>query len=373
MLKKIPLILLAGIGLALTGCQQQAASVDEAKIPIEVQAVTLGELPQTLFYNGDIKAEFDVKVFSKVPDRIERYYVDEGDKVEKGSPIAKVTATTMEQAVRQAEAAVAAAEAQEANLRTEYERAQRLRGEDAMSQQQYDAVKTQYEAVSAQVIQARAGLISAKSLSSDATVSAPMGGIIGKRYYEEGDMAAPSMPVASVVQMDRVKIEVEAPEADMGRLAVGQRAAVTVRSFPGEVFEGKVIKISPVLDPLTRMATVEILIPNPGHRLKPGMFAEVEVTTGVIENTIVVPRYCVIENTSMVQVNGKDQVTRNYFVYVMNDSSKAEQRQLDVTYVNHQSIAVKGGLSLGEKLVVQGQNNLRDGVAVVVPQPEEAN
>ena len=101
-------------------------------------------------------------------------------------------------------------------------------------------------------------------------------------------MATPALPVASVVQMDRVEIEVEATEEDLGRLAVGQKAEVQVKTYPDEIFTGEVIRISPILDPLTRMVTVEILIPNRDHRLKPGMFAEVDITTGIIEDTIVV-------------------------------------------------------------------------------------
>jgi RND family efflux transporter MFP subunit len=333
----------------ITGCQQ-AAQDDEVKVPVSVEAVSLGTVRQYLSYNGDIKAELEVNVFSKVPDRIEAYFVDEGDVVQAGSPIAKVMATTIEQAVLQAEA-------YKNNIEMEYSRAQRLFGENAMSQQQYDAIQTQ-------MVQAQAALVSAKSQLTDATITAPISGIIGKRYFEAGDMASPGMPVASVVQMNNVKIEFDATESDLGRLAVGQKADVRVPSYSDQVFTGKVIKISPILDPMTRMATVEVLVPNRDHLLKPGMYAEVEITTGVLENVLVVPRFSVIESTSLESENGKEHVVRNYFVYVVNDSMKAEQRQLTVDYVNHSVIAVKDGIRVGEKLVISGQNNLRDGLSV---------
>ncbi|MFC1502672.1 efflux RND transporter periplasmic adaptor subunit, partial [bacterium] len=325
---------------------------------VETSEVTLGQVKQSLFYNGDINAEFEVKVFSKIPDRIEKYFVDDGDAVEAGDPIAKIVATTIVQAVHQAEA-------MKINMDAEYARAQKLRSEDAMSQQQFDAIE-------AQATQARAAYLSAKSQLADATVTAPISGIIGKRYFEAGDMASPAMPVASVVQMNRVKIKLDATETDLGRLEVGQKAEVMVRSYQNRTFTGKIVKISPVLDPLTRMATVEVLLPNPGHRLKPGMFARVEIITGTLEDVIVIPRHVVIESTTLNKVNGKDQVGKNYFVYVVDDSSRAEQRQLKVDYVNHQNIAVGSGLSLGEQLVVSGQNNLRDGLTVLVVTDEEA-
>jgi membrane fusion protein (multidrug efflux system) len=327
--------------------------------------MTLGSVIQSINYNGDIKAEFEVKVFSKIPDRIDKFFVDEGDYVQRNAPIASILATTIEQGVRQAEAGLTAARAQESNVKIEFERAQRLYSENAMSQQQFDAIKTQYESVQSQVVQAEAALKSVKSQFSDATITAPISGIIGKRYAEAGDMTSPANPLVSIVQMDKVKIEFSATEEDLGKLATGQKALVTVKSYPDTVFSGKLMKISPVLDPLTRMADVEVLIDNPLKILKPGMYAEVEVITGEIKDVLVVPRFATIENTTLRSINGEDQVIKNYYVYIINNEI-AHQRRLEVLYVNHKNIAVKSGIDLGDKLVVSGQNNLRDSVKVMI-------
>ncbi len=353
-------------------CSQRGGPSEEQNaVPVEVVDIGLGEVKQSLTFHGDIRAEVEVKVFAKIPDRIEAFFVDDGDRVQKGDPIARVLATTIEQTVLQAEAGLTAAKAQEANMKVEYERAKRLNRENAMSTQQYDAIETQYEAASAQVTQAEAALNTARTQLKDATVTAPISGIIGKRYYEVGDMASPTMPIVSIVQMNRVKIAVDATEEDLGRLSVGQKAEVQVRSYPDEVFVGQVQKISPILDPTTRLAEVEVLIPNPEQKLKPGMYAEAEITTGILEDVLVVPRYSVIESTSMESVNGDDRVVKNYFIFVVNDSSRAEQRRLDVDYVNYKQIAVRSGIALGEKLVVSGQNNLRDGLPVDIVQGGE--
>jgi RND family efflux transporter MFP subunit len=370
--KKMKKLLIFTVLLSLgilfgSGCTRSDSSNSEAeeKIPVEVTTVQLGDVVQSLSYNGDIKAEYEVKVFSKIPDRIEKFFVDESDIVKKGAPIAKILATTIEQGVRQAEAILIAAQAQAANLRVEYDRALRLSKENAMSQQQFDAIKTQYESVQAQVEQAQAALASAKSQLNDALVTAPITGIIGKRYYDAGDMANPAAPLVTIVQMDRVKIEFDATEVDLGRLSVGQPAAITVKAYPDQLFTGKVDKISPVLDPTTRMAEVDVIVDNPDRKLMPGMYAQVEVTTGTISNVMVVPRYAAIENTTMESVNGDDQVVKNYFVFVV-DSNTAVQKKLDVSYVNHKSLAVKSGIKVGDQLVTEGQNNLRDGMPVSV-------
>lgn len=372
MVKKLSLMMMVVTAWYLvSGCGKSDSSDVEQKekVPVEVSTVQIGKVLQSVKYRGDIAAEIEVKVFSKIPDRIEKYFVDEGDAVRKGDPIARIVATTIEQGVKQAEAMLVAARAQESNLAVEFERAQRLYQEDALSKQQFETIKTQYESVQAQVIQAEAALASAKSQFSDATVTAPISGIIGKRYYENGDMANPAVPLVMIVKTERVKIKFNVTEQDLGKLAIGQTARINVKAFPDQVFEGKVQKISPILDPSTRMAEVEVLVDNEKGILKPGMYAEVEVITGVIDNVIVVPRFAVIENTSLEKVEGVDQVIKNYYVFVV-ENEVAYQKKLDVTYVNHNWLAVKSGISVGDKLVVTGQNNLRDGFPVLVMNAE---
>lgn len=366
------MLMTAMLALIVSGCDRSSSKTKETElqIPVEVMTVKLGEVVQSLTYSGDIRAEQEVKVFSKIPDRIERFWVDAGDEVKRGAPIAKVVATTIEQGVRQAEAGLVAARAQEANLRVEFERAQRLTTENAMSPQQFDAIKTQYEAVKAQVEQAEAAVKSVRTQLAEATITAPISGVVGVRYFEAGDMASPAMPLVTVVQMDRVKITFNAAEEDLGKLAVGQTAKVMVKSYADRSFEGKVVKISPVLDPLTRMAELEVLIDNPQRLLKPGMYAQVDVITGILKDVLVVPRFAVIENTTLERINGQDQVVKNYYAFVI-DSNKARQKKLDVRYANHKSLAVNSGIEIGNKLVIAGQNNLRDGLSVAIIKGEE--
>ena len=372
MVRKLILVsLFAALFISINSCSNPDTKAEETetKIPVETMSANLGQVVQSLSYYGDINAEFEVKVFSKIPDRIEKFFVDDGDKVSPGATIAKIYASTIEQAVLQAKAGLVAAQAQEANLRVEFERATRLQSENAMSKQQYDAIETQYEAAKAQVNQAEAILASSKSQLKDASVTAPIKGIIGKRYYETGDMASPALPLVSIVQMDRVKLTFDATEEDLGKLAIGQQATIMVKSYPDKSFKGKIIKISPILDPLTRMVEVEVLIDNPQHKLKPGMYAEILVTTGILDNFIVIPRYATLENITVESSEGKDVLSKNYYVYIIKDG-KAEQRKLQVEYVNHENIAVKNGLEISEQIVISGQNNLRDGIAVTIANEE---
>jgi len=346
----------------VAGCKQKVQ--EELKIPVKVAAVDLGDVVQLLSYSGEIQAEFEIKVFSKIPDRIEKFFVDIGTRVSAGAPIAKIYAATLEQGVRQAEGGLTAARVQEANMSSEFIRAEKLYKERAMSKQQYDAISTQYNAAKAQLEQAEAAAASIRDQLNETTVKAPISGVIGERYYDAGDMANPAVPLVRIVQMERVKLVLQAAEQDLGKLAPGQETEFRVKGYPTQVFKGRISKISPVLDPMTRMARVEVLALNPGYKLKPGMFTEAEVKIGTLKNVLTVPRYAAIENTSMETENGKDRVVKKYFVFTVGDSGKVSQRPIEVTYVNQVNIAVKSGLKSGETIVVAGQNNLRDGMSV---------
>ena len=354
------------LAVLIPGCSNPDNKGGEAaeQIPVEVMTVTRGSVQQSFSYDGDIEAEFEIGVFSRVPDRIEKFWVNIGDYVQRGAPIAQVRATTIEQAVRQAEAALVAAKAQEANSRLEYERSVRLHDEHALSRQQLDVVKTQFEAITSQREQAEAMLETAKSQLTDAQISAPIPGIIAKRNYDAGDLASPAQPVVTIVQMRRVKVKFDVAETELGKLKLGDVGTIHVKSYPDRPFAGKVSRISPVLDRLTRMAEVEVLIDNKDMALKPGMFARVEVRTGIVENVIVVPRHATIENTSMKE-GSKGGVRKEYYVYVVK-GTKAEQRRLEVVYANHEFLAVSAGLSEGEQVVTLGQNSLRDGATVLM-------
>ena len=341
-------------------------------VPVETTVVTRGNVVQSLTFMGDVKAEQSVSIYSKVPDRIETFYVEMGDKVRKGDPIARIAAMTIEQNVRQAEAALISAKAQEANMKIEFERAERLSKEQAMSLQQFESIRTQYESIQATEEQAQAALSASKSQLDDALITSPIDGVIGKRYLEAGDMASPGMPLVSIVKMENVKITFNATEKDLIKLQIGQKATVTISALVDEKFEGNVFKISPVLDPVTRMAEIEVLVNNEKRLLRPGMYARVEVITGIIENIIMIPRFATIESTSLQKIGQTDQVVKNYYVFIV-DSNQAVQKKLNVIYVNHEWLAVRDGINVGDQLITAGQNNIRDGMTVSVVQNEREN
>ena len=361
------LFLLTAIVFININCSGSGSNAEETeiKIPVEIMQVKRGAVTKELEYTGDILAEQEVKIFSKIPDRIISFEKDEGDYVAKREVIAKIEATTIEQAVVQAKAALISAKAQLANLEAEFQRAKRLHKENAMSKQQFDAIATQYEATQALVEQSEAALIQAQSQLNDANITAPISGIIGVRNYEQGDMATGPLPLVTIVQMERVKVEIRVPEQDMGQLKVGLCASISVLSYPDEIFSGTINKISPVLDPLTRMGKIEILVDNSDKRLKPGMYAEVKICVNTLEDVLVIPKYAIIENTELKRINGEDIAVINSQVFVT-QQDVAYLRDIDIKYTNGTVAVISAGVTEGENIVVVGQQSLKDSAAIKI-------
>ncbi|MBN1155801.1 efflux RND transporter periplasmic adaptor subunit [candidate division KSB1 bacterium] len=351
----------------ISSCSKQDTSANETKveIPVEVEQVKLGSVTREFNYTGNIVAEQEVKIFSKVQDRILKFEKDEGDYVRKGEVLVRIEGTQLEQTVIQAKAALVSANAQLANLEAEFERAKRLFDEEAMSQQQFDAIKTQYEATQALAKQAESSLKQATTRLADASIESPIAGIVGIRNYDQGDMATGPLPLLTIVQMEQVKVEVNVPEQDLGQLKPGLCADLKVLSYPDNEFKGVIDKIRPVLDPISRMGKVEILVDNRDYRLKPGMFAAVSICINTIENVLIIPKYAIIEKTELQRVDGIEETVVNSQVFV-EENGLARLKDIKVGYKNGVVAVVDSGLNVGENLVVVGQQSLKDSTAVKV-------
>ena len=182
------------------------------------------------------------------------------------------------------------------------------------------------------------------------------------KNYELGDMAAPQIPFFEVVDMDPVKVSINVIERYLGLIKPGLIANIEVNSYPNEKFIGKVNLVNPTLDAMTRTARVEIIINNKDLKLKPGMFANVEVITKEKTNVPVIPDYAIIEKTALDYSRGKigtGKVTIEKFVYTVHDSIVVKQ-QVETGIENNNLVEILSGLNAGDIIVTQGQHVLLD-------------
>lgn len=186
-----------------------------------------------------------------------------------------------------------------------------------------------------------------------APVESPLTGVIGRVYVDKGTNVTAQTAVAVVVDIDRVKVHLDVPEKFLPQVSIGQTARVRVEAYPEEVFTGTVSRISPVVETETRTAPVEIAIDNPGHRLKPGMFAGIQLVLDRRENVPSVVKEAVI---------GREP---HAYVFVVN-GGVARMRDVELGIHENDRIEVRKGLQAGDLVAVMGQERLRDGSAVSV-------
>lgn len=203
--------------------------------------------------------------------------------------------------------------------------------------------------------QAQVGLELAKEMLSNATVTAPIGGIISMRFMDEGSMAAPGAPLFTVVNMDGVKAVVDVTEANIARIPANSAAYVYVEALPGEKIEGQITMVSPVVKAMSRTTTVEISLDNSSNRLKPGMFAKVAIPVDVHENAVVVGQSGIVE----------DRVSGKKYIFIVNNNTSS-RREVETGIVRNDEVEIISGISAGDKIVISGQQYLKDGEKVKV-------
>jgi RND family efflux transporter MFP subunit len=186
-----------------------------------------------------------------------------------------------------------------------------------------------------------------------APIESPLSGTVGRVYISIGENVTSQTQVALVVNMDKVKINLDIPEKYLPKISLHEEAAVRTDAYPKDVFIGKIAKISPIVNLENRAAPVEITIDNPDHRLKSGMFAKVNL---VVEKHAQVP---VVFKESII---GKGP---DLYVFVIEDN-KAVLKKVTFGIRQGPYCEVTDGLKPGELVVIMGQARLTDGVSVRV-------
>ncbi len=361
-------ILISGI-LILIGCgksPEARTDQEERIVPVEVTRVVRGQIKNKIRLLGNIKAFQEVQVYATIPEKITALYADINDVVAKGDILATVRDVSVQQGVLQAEAALEAARAQYNNVRTEWERIQKLYKESAVSKSQYDAVKAQKESAESGVKQAAAALESAKEQLENTKIKAPISGIIAARNYELGDQTSPQMPAFTIIDISKVKIDLDVIESEISKVREGQNVLIKVAAYPDDVFTGQVDKVYPILNPLTRSSQVEIVIDNIDYRLKAGMYATVEIVTQEKQDVLLIPSYAIIEKTNLEYLGGEisnTRITSEKIVFIIKNGM-ALHRLVATGIEDDGTVEILSGLNEKDVLVTLGQYELTDSAKV---------
>ena len=205
--------------------------------------------------------------------------------------------------------------------------------------------------------QAYVALKLAKKRLKDATIYAPISGVISRRYLDLGGMALPAAPLFEIVNIDTVTATVDVIESQLNQLTLDQQATIEIDGIETPL-SGQITFISPTLQATRRTATVEVGIDNPDGTVKPGMFAKVTVPIKVRTDALLIPRTSLIEN-----VNTK---TQNVFVI---EDNVSRRRIVEIGLLRGSQAEIISGLTEGEAVVTAGQHSLKDGEDVRVVNP----
>ena len=333
--------------------------------------VTRADIAEQLQIVGNLIGAASVEVAPKINGRLREIGVRLGDPVARGQEVARVEDDELRQQVNQAEASYEVARAtvrqREADLvlaETTRDRSQSLFSDALVSRQELDDAEARFQAANAQLDLARAQFAEAGARLEELRINlentvmvSPVDGFIGRRYLDPGAYVTSSTAVASVVDISLVRLVANLVERDLRLVQEGVRARIEVDAFPTESFEGRIARIAPVLDPATRTAEIEIEVPNPDFRLKPGMYARVSLVVGNKSQALVVPREAVVIRTS----------ARGVFRVDSSGGSPTAQFVSLVTGLEDElHVEVIDGVSEGDRVVTTGAAGLQHGDPILL-------
>ena len=335
---------------------------------VELAAVTKGDVAAHLTVVGNLIGLQTVDVAPRTNGRLMSVSVQLGDPVRRGQTIAKIEDREIVEQVSQAEASQQVSKAtirqREADLKVaelNFERSKNLFARQLLAKQALDDAESRYLAAEAQIdlskallMQADARLQELRINLQNTNVTSPVDGFVGKRNVDPGAMVSQNSPIASVVDISKLKMVVNVVEKDIRLVTVGDRGDVDVDAYPGEKFRGRIARVAPVLDPATRTATMEIEIVNNDKRLKPGMYARVSLTVEERKDTLVAPKSAVID------------FENQRGVWMPNEDNRAKFMPVVLGIEDLDRIEIKSGLKEGDKIVTTGATAVRNNDQLMV-------
>ncbi len=341
------LLLLLVSAVLMQGCMDKAngdEDADEAEqsLAIPVEAATVTNSDMAAFYTGTATLEADEQavVVSQITGVVLKLNAEEGDYVEAGQVLASVETDRYALEVERANATLK-------RLRTDFNRKQELFEKKLVSTEDFERVRAEYDAQKAAYKLARLDL-------AYTSIKAPISGFISERLIRVGNLVQLHQPVFHVTSYDPLLAVLHVPERELRVLSKGLEVSMSLDAWPGEVFTGEVIRISPVVDPGTGTFRVTAQITDHGQMLKPGLFGRAEILYDLHTDVPVIPRSAVITEDEMSHV------------FVINDESSASRRTIKLGFEGNGLIEVVDGLAKGETVVTAGKGSLSEGTRVEI-------
>jgi RND family efflux transporter MFP subunit len=352
-----------------SGCQQSTQVAANSPTPVHVADVALYSSSEGLRYSASIlpfaEAGLSFKSTGYVTEVKQVMGADgrprnvgAGDYISRGTVLAQIRHQDLKNQLDQAAAAVTQAEAQHLDASQDYERAKALFATRSLTKPEFDQAQARFDSTFAAVDQAKASLHQAQLALSDADLTAPFSGYILARNIELGNLVAPGTVAFSIADTSSVKVSFGVPDYAVKHLRLGQEFSVHLQDDQKE-YKGRVTSIAASADEKNRVFAIEVTVPNSKSYLKPGMIASLNLT-GVQKAPVpTVPLSAVVANPG---------APGRYAVFVATEQLgkwTAHMREVTLGETHESDVAVDG-VKQGEKVVVVGAADLKDGDLVQV-------
>jgi len=333
------------VAMVLTGCKDresiantEGTSNGPAAIPVTVVEIKPVAMRDVVFLPGETEAYEDVKVAANTSGRVEWIGLGEGQAVKKGDRLAKIDVSALKASLEHARAAYKLAN----DL---CERRRRLHDNKIIAREELDQSETQLKLAAADLAQV-------KVRYNHGFPESPITGIINHLYVDVGEYADVGKPIADIVNIDRIKINVRVPELDVRYVKKGQTTPIKIDAFADRTLLGTVEFVSFKAEPATKTFLVRSVIDNPGHDIRPGMIGRVAFVRRNIPEAIAVPLFAIVDK-------GGERI-----VFVEKDGV-AESRVISIGVIEVDRVQITSGLKIGDHLIVRGQTEVEDGMQVM--------
>lgn len=379
---KFHLLLITSFLLLLSACKPQgdAGKEDLTKenkketatlVPVEVGQANRQLMKASYTGTTTLVADREAQVVAKTSGVLMKLFVEEGDKVKAGQMLAKLDEESPRLNVVKAEAMLK-------KLENDYRRANELFDKKLLSSEDHDKIGFDLDTQ-------RAAYDLAKLELSYTRITAPIDGVISQRMVKEGNLIQENQTLFKIDDFDPLLGVLNVPERELNTLKAGQIAAMTVDALTGQKFEGKISRISPVVDAASGTFRVTCEFRDKSEKLKSGMFGRLEITYDQRMDALTIPRAALIEedgenavfvveppaptdvaNNSKDKTQDKKEDKPDNKPVIPADALAAHRRLVKIGYIDGDKVEIREGLNEGAKVITVGRAAVRDGTLVQV-------
>jgi RND family efflux transporter MFP subunit len=340
-----------------------ATSLQNAKVYVNVTSPKQAAGGGDTLLPGTLRGYVESPIYARATGYLLHWYADIGARVKQGQLLADLDTPEIDQELVQAVAQRDQTASSLVLAKSSFERWQQLRQRDAVSQQELDERQSTYNQDVANLAAANANVQRLKQLESFKRIVAPFAGVVTQRNVDVGDLidagSGASRALFAMAQSDPLRVYVQLPQAYAQNVKQGQDVIVTQAELPGQQFHGSIANISGAIDVPTRSLQIEVRLPNPDNKLRPGAYVQVSLPAAV-RAPLLVPG-----NALLFRSEGPR-------VAVVDGNGNVNLRKIVIAQDLGQSLEIESGIESTDKIIINPSDSIADGDHVLIAPPQPA-